>query len=177
MRILVIGINHQIQPTKNFSHSTSGALEGFEQDQKAHFRELLRTKMAELSVGLVGEETKHGDQSVAGKLCESQSIPYVNIEMTPDERSRRNIPAGYQEEGSTLSIAEQQRGNREREEYMAQRLHETAGSVTSALLICGRSHVEVIALRLETLGQTVEIADLQDSDWYIEDWPTHMRRL
>jgi hypothetical protein len=177
MRILIIGINHQIQPIKNFIHSTSGALEKFEQDQKDHFRELLRTKMSELVVELVGEETKHGDESVAERLCEGQSIRYVNIEMTPDERSRRNIPAGYQEEGSNVSAEEQQRGNREREEYMAQKIHTLAGSAGSALLICGRSHGVPIASALEALGHTVEIADLLDSGWYVEDWATHMRRL
>jgi hypothetical protein len=111
MRILIVGINHQIQPTNNYSYSTSGALERFEQQQKDHFRELLSTKIAERTVELVGEEAKHGNESIATQVCEGLAIRYINIEMTPEERSRLRIPAGYDEEDSNVSEAEKQRGN------------------------------------------------------------------
>lgn len=177
MRVLIIGINHQVQSSKICSSSTNGKLERFEREQKDNFRELLLQKIAERGIQLVSEEAKHGIESIAETLCRAKTIRYVNIEMKPEERDRRRIPPGYQDEGSTVSEEEKRRGNVEREEYMVQMLLTEVGDAHSVLVICGRFHTAGIVSRLEPLGHTVEVADILDQSWYVEDWMTHMMRL
>jgi hypothetical protein len=45
------------------------------------------------------------------------------------------------------------------------------------IVICGRVHTEAIAAQLKGLRRTVEIIDLQDQEWYIEDWFGYMLKL
>jgi hypothetical protein len=177
VRVLIIGINHQVQSNKICSSSTSGKLERFEQDQKDRFRELLREKIAEHGIQLVAEEANHGFESIAETLCKATTIRYFNIEMKPEERDRRRIPPGYQDEGSTVSEEEKRRGNVEREEYMVQELLTAVGEAHSVLVICGRFHTAGIVSRLEPLGHIVEVQDILDQSWYVEDWQTQMMRL
>src|SRR5215467_3868490 len=99
MRILILGINHQIQWSRIWSYSSSGELERFERDQKDHFRELLRSKIAERKAQFIGEETKYGEPSIAEEIAAKVPTPgcrHSNIEMHPDERTARKIPANYE---------------------------------------------------------------------------------
>lgn len=100
---------------------------------------------------------------------------HANIEMTPEERVRRNTPSGYYEDAS-LPEAEKNRCNQEREEYMSNETIRGAGRAESILVICGRLHAESIAGHLRKLGHAVEITDLLDQGWYIEDWFDHIMR-
>jgi hypothetical protein len=52
-----------------WSYSSSRELERFEQGQKDHFRELLRKRISERGVQFIGEETKHGEPSIAHEVC------------------------------------------------------------------------------------------------------------
>jgi hypothetical protein len=67
MRVLIIGINHQIQPSDILSWSSSGALERFERGQKDAFARLIQAKIEERGVQYVAEESTHGQQSVANR--------------------------------------------------------------------------------------------------------------
>ena len=82
MRILILGINHQIQPTRTCSSSTTGDLERFEQGQKDQFRALLSNRIANRSVQFIGEEAAHGQQSVTELQCASDGCRYANIEIS-----------------------------------------------------------------------------------------------
>jgi len=54
----------------------------------------------------------------------------------------------------------------------AKALAET-GDADSILIICGRAHAEAIAAKLRQLDHNVELVDLRDQTWYIEDWAEH----
>jgi len=176
MRILIIGLNHQIQPTRIGSSSTSGALEAFEQAQKEKFGALLSAKIAEHDVKFVGEEAKHGQETVTQRCCDLERCRYANIEMTPEERLARKIPPDYEEDES-MPRSEKSRFHLEREEYMFHATMKEAQVADSIIVVCGSFHTQPLARRFREAGHTVEEADIRAESWYVEDWLSHMLRL
>ena len=173
MHILLMSVNHQIQPSSIKSMSTDGSVEAFERGQKESFGQMLQTKVREHCIRFIGEEARHGEETIAQKVCDLESCHYANIDMTPVERELRNIPPGYADEGSNLSEAEINRCHREREEYMCTKAVAEAGDLDSILIICGRIHAEEIAAELGRLGHIVETVDLRSQSWYVENWVEH----
>lgn len=173
MRFLIISANHQIQPAQILSMSTNGKLEAFEREQKETFGSFVKSKILERGVQFIGEEARHGQETVIQRLCGLNNWVYANIEMTPEERTARNIPPGYNEDQS-LPRTEKARCHREREEYMLERILGKVGDAESILIICGSKHTGSLAERFRELGHSVETTDLQDENWYIEDWDQHM---
>ena len=60
---------------------------------------------------------------------------------------------------------------------MANRVLAEDRKVDSVVVICGRVHAGAIAEQLSKSGHSVEQLDLQDQDWYIEDWQGYMLKL
>jgi len=176
MRAVIVAVNHQIQPTRIISQSSDGGFEAFEQGQKERFAQVLREKIRERGIQFIGEEARYGDETIAEAIRGQANCRHVNIEMPPEERARRKIPAGYYEDPN-LPEAEKTRCNHEREEYMADRIITEAGEAQSILVICGRIHAQPIAEWLVGHGHSVETIDLRDQDWYVEDWMEHMLNL
>ena len=56
MHMLILGINHQIQPRQILSWGSGGQPQQFEREQKERFCDLLCMRMAERAVDFVGEE-------------------------------------------------------------------------------------------------------------------------
>lgn len=173
MRILIISVNHQIQPAQILSMSTDGKLEAFEREQKETFGSFVKSNILERGVQFIAEEARHGQETVIERLCGLNNWGYANIEMTPEERTARQIPPGYNED-QNLSETEKARCHREREEYMVERILGEVGDAASILIICGRIHTAPLADRFRELDHSVETTDLQDENWYIEDWDQHM---
>lgn len=176
MRILIIGVNHQIQPAEIKSWSSTGKLEAFEREQKENFGSLLQTKIADCGAQVIAEEWSHKEESVTKRVCDAVRRHYANIEMPLEERNARGIPPGYNEDAS-FPENERERCNREREDYMAAKAVKEAGDADSLIVICGRMHMTPLAERFKKVADTIKLVDLQDQPWYIEDWQTHMMRL
>jgi hypothetical protein len=176
MQMLIIGLNHQIQPAEIKSGSSSGRLEAFERDQKERFASLLGSNIAKRNARFVAEEARHGEESIAKRVCDSVNCRYLNVEMTPEERVVRNIPPGYEEDKS-FPLADKDRCHRERETYMVQKTLAAAADAESTIVICGRMHSQPLANSFREAGHTVDTVDLLDQSWYIEDWFEHMYRL
>lgn len=173
MRIVMLGVNHQIQGRKVCSASTDGSAERFETDQKERFTQLVRDLIQEHGIGFVAEEARWGDESLAERLCNEQNCQYANIEMTGEERAKRKIEPGYNE-NPEVSPEEKARGNKEREDYMAEQILTTAEGIENVLVVCGRMHSDQLADRLRSSGHAVEFDDLLKQGWYVEDWQYHM---
>jgi hypothetical protein len=176
VRILILGINHQIQWVRIWSGNTTGALGRFERSQKDQFRGMLRKRIAERQAQFVCEETKHGEPSIAEEVCASEGCRYVNIEMHPDERRERKITGNY-ENDPDLGEKEWAYFNEQRENHMFREILARAGDAESIIVICGRNHVSALATRFRECGHEIEEGDIQGESWYIEDWMDHMRRL
>ena len=176
MRILIVSVNHQIQPAQILGMSTDGKLEAFEREQKETFATFVQSKILERGVQFIAEEARHGQETVIQRLCSLNNWRYANVEMTPEERTDRNIPPGYHEDQS-LPETEKVRCHREREEHMFERILGEVGDAESHLIICGRIHTAPLTDRFHELGHSVETTDLQDENWYIEDWHQLMINL
>jgi hypothetical protein len=174
--VLILGINHQIQWVRIWSYSSGGELERFEGGQKYQFRELLRRRIAERGVQIIGEETKHGEPSIADEVCALGGCRYANIEMHPDERAERKIPTNY-ESDPNVPLEQKARLHQQREGYMFEQAVAGAADAESIIIICGRYHTPGLASRLRKIGHQVDEADIQGEPWYIEDWMEHMMRL
>jgi hypothetical protein len=172
MRVLIIGLNHQIQSAR-IGWSSDRKAQAFMDDQKNRFAKLLRDEIRNRDVRFIGEEARHGDVSVAETVSRAEAIPYANIEMSPDTRSQASIPIGYNERMIVPDV-DKARWNQQREQHMLNALIAGAGRAESVLAICGRMHVTPVATSLQRLGHWVEVSDLQDQDWYVEDWLDHM---
>src|SRR5216684_3714682 len=83
LRVLIVAINHQIQPAQIMSASTNGSLEAFEKGQKENFAEFLRGHIRTHGVQFVGEETRYGAESIAQRVCGQEGCRHANIDMTP----------------------------------------------------------------------------------------------
>ena len=176
MRMYILGVNHQIQGTQILSMSTGGALERFEAEQKREFRRLLRDRLAERHAEFVAEEARHGEESIAQELSCAEGLRYANVEMPPMERTARGILPGY-ESNANIEQADKAAFHREREAYMFERTIAEARGAESVIVVCGRNRVSALAARFRGSDCAVEVGDLQDEDWYVEDWITHMMRL
>ena len=176
MRVLIIGINHQIQPSDILSWSSSGALERFERGQKDAFAELVQAKIKEGGVQYVVEESKHGQQSVVESCCRCMDIRYENIEMPEAQRAALQISPGYAEDKG-IPPDKKAKFHAIREQHMVEAMLAGAQGADSVILICGREHSQALADRLIRADHTVEISDLSDQSWYVEDWQSHMLRL
>jgi hypothetical protein len=168
MTVLVLGLNHQIQPAVIKGGSTDGSIEAFERSQKQSFGKLVQRLIRERGVQFVGEESKHGEETVTEQVCNG-ICRYCVIEMPREERERRNIPFNYNE-NPDLSEAEKSRYHCEREIYMCDKAMLEAAGLSSILIICGRLHSDAIACELRARGHEVEVTDVQNRGWYIEDW-------
>ena len=177
MRILILGINHQIQWVRIWSYSSGGELERFEQAQKDQFRKLLRNRIAERGVQFIAEESsKHGEPSIAREVCASAGCRYCNVEMHPNERAEQKIPTNY-ETDPKVPQDQKTRFHQQREGYMFESVVEEAEDAESIIMICGRYHTPALASRFREAGHRVEEADIRGEPWYIEDWMEHMMRL
>lgn len=48
-----------------------------------------------------------------------------------------------------------------------------ASTVESAIVLYGRMHVKPLRDSLQKSGHTVDVHDLSDESWYVEDWFDH----
>jgi hypothetical protein len=170
MRVLVMGLNHQIQ--RPFGSNDRRAVD-FVLDQKHRFAEVIREAIRSHGVEFVGEEANHKEPSIAESVCNEEGCRYANMEMPPEERTRRGIPPGYNE-NDKIAADEKASWNREREDYMVKRVLSEAGHSESALIICGSQHSEPLAQQLRAKAHAVELDDLQKQSWYVEDWWHHI---
>jgi len=177
VRVYILGVNHQIQSPQIMSYSTSGEVQRFEHGQKDEFRTLLCQIIRDRCVLLVGEEARHDQSSIAAEVCAEARIAYMNIEMLPEQRRARGIMPGY-ERDANLTPEQKAQFHREREQDMYERmLAAVENENVTILVICGSDHAEPLAGRFRASGYHVEVGDLTEHNWYIEDWTTHMMRL
>lgn len=174
MRVLIVGVNHQIQSATIHSFSSDGTAQKFEQEQKELFAELTRSKIREITATFVAEEARHGEETVTQRVCMQEGCRYANVEMTPEERAARNIPAGYNEDFPDMSADEKTRFNSEREEYLAAKAMAEARGAGNILMVCGSSHSKPLAELFRQSGYSVVITSIQQENWYVEDWQHHM---
>jgi hypothetical protein len=176
MRILILGINHQIQSVRIRGYSSRGEMERFEADQKKRFRELIRGLVTDRNADYIGEETEHGERSIAEDVCAEVGCGYANVELHPDQREKRGIPNDYE---SREDLTRQQKDgfHQQRESCMFEKTLTEAKDRGSIIVICGRHHSPALAKLFRENGHEVEEIDIKSEGWYVEDWLDHVIHL
>jgi hypothetical protein len=172
MKILVVGLMHQLQSTTPIY--TEGKAADLEKEQKRQYEEMLDRVIKGRGVQFIGEEAKHGTGSIAHQIARRQGREYANIEMEPAERQAKGIPPAYPDEESSLPPEEINRRHKIRESHMFDKTIKQAGSAESVLILCGRIHADALAQLFKEAGHTVETYDVNKEGWYIEDWAKHL---
>ena len=171
MKILILGLNHQIQKADILSGGDE--IEGLEQQQKERFAEYLARLMQERQVGFIGEEAEHCVDLIAQRVAAHLGCGHMNIEMSPALRQTRGIPTDYTREDRPYTPEQRERWHSEREQFMFEQMTHHA-ACENAVLLCGREHIEALAAFFKDAGHLVETDDLNRQDWYIEDWLRHV---
>ncbi len=168
MRVLVVGIKHQLQPARFLSIGYEASQ--LEDGQKQQYARMLLRLIDERGVQFVGEEAKHGIETVTQRIARIRKCRCANIEMPPSERQARDIPPGYADEGSRHSPEDIARWHQEREQHMFEKTIELVAGPESVLILCGRDHTQALAHLFQQAGHAVETYDVNMESWYIDDW-------
>lgn len=148
-------------------------IEQLEREQKKAFAQTIHQTIQEENAQFVGEEGEHGVSLIAAVEAQRLGCKHINIEMTPAERAQKGIPHDYTNP-SPYTKEQKESWNSEREEHMVQRAISGAGSSESIVILCGRDHSDSLAERFRTLEHDVEISDLNEEEWYVENWLKHI---
>lgn len=168
MKVLIIGLNHQIQPEN--IRSIGPGIEQLEREQKDAFAQTIRDFIQAENAQFVGEEAEHGTSLIAEVEARRLGCNHVNIEMTPAERAKRGIPPDYTDPSRPYTKEQREGWNSEREKHMVQSAISGAGTSERIIILCGRDHSNALAERFRELEHDVESSDLDEEKWYVEDW-------
>ncbi len=171
MNVLVVGLNHQIQRADVLSGGDE--IEKLEREQKTHFAGYVAQVIGERGVGFVGEEAQHGVALIGERVATDLKRRHANIEMPPAVRVARRIPDDYTRQDRPYTNDQRANWHREREQYMFDQVVQNA-ACNSALVFCGREHLDALATRFRQAGYEVDTYDLNREGWYIEDWLMHV---
>ena len=168
MNILILGLDHQIQPSALWS--SGDAIEHIEREQKNNFTNLLKGLIEIRRVQFIGEEAESGVTSIAELVAHDCRCRYTNIGMPPVERQRQDIPLDYLSPQSAYSPEQRGQWSRIQAEYMVRTALAMKGDASSALILCGRENKDSFAVLFRRAGNAVETSDLNREPWYVENW-------
>lgn len=159
MKVLIVGVFHNHQGKKSSADSDEVQL------AKDALESLVREAIESRQVKFIGEESKHGLETVAKQLADQQEIRWVNIDMTDDEAraagiadaSARNEKRRCFDE-DTVTFKECRIPEDEiRERFFIDKINEESGNADSVLIVCGHGHVEALRAKFGERGEQVEV--------------------
>ncbi len=136
VKVLIIGLNHQIQV--DAIRSIGPEIEQLEGEQKDRLAQAIDR--------------------------------IIQREKPPAERSQKGIPPDYLDTNHPYTPKQRDAWNSEREQHMVQSAISSAGTSDTIIILCGRDHTDSLAKRFHDLGHVVETYDLNQENWYVEDW-------
>lgn len=154
--IYIYGTSHllQIKPPVTFGQDFQQLAVG-----KLHFmRDLADILACHPTIGLVAEETWPCWHSIAQEVALTGIRRYAEVNMPKPEGTRRGHPEHNAGLLVDMTVEENKRAGREREEYMVSRVSEWLPDVDSVLVVCGIYHLRGLKRMFERQGQEV-IAD------------------
>jgi hypothetical protein len=168
MKVLIIGLNHQIQA--DIVRSMGPDIEQLEREQKDKFTQTIHRVIQQEKAQFVGEEGEHGVPLIAERVAQQLGCKHANVEMAPAERRQRGIPPDYSDLNRPYSQEQRDGWNTKREQYIVQSAIFGAGTSDKVIILCGRDHTDSLATRFRELAHDVETYDLNQEGWYVEDW-------
>jgi hypothetical protein len=159
---IVIGVDHKIQ---HFIDDI--ALNDRRIVLRLRFRNFLREITGSNPVDLICEEAKHGAESIAETMADREHLRYRNIEMSPQRRAELGIPPLYTVDPQSEITPEQKaKWNALRESHMVDELLGVVGGARVLIVICGVSHMPLLAQALQSKFRRVEQHDVTAESWF-----------
>lgn len=161
--IHIFGVDHWLQPanvTDLGDEATALSIEN-----KRAFAASLEAVVRPGSGGLVGEECRPGEDTIAHRLADRHCWAYDMVDMPQAERTRQNIPPNY----ATIfrnNPAELARCNSAREQYMFDQIRRNRGSRPEVVVICGVWHLDPLRRLFVNAGDEVDPQDLTKATWF-----------
>lgn len=162
MKVLIIGVLHNQQPTK--SSADSAEL----QREKDALEDMLGDAIESHEVEFIGEESKHGVETIAKQLADQHSprIKWVCIDMADDEEraagifdalQARPFDTDYDDAGRLMRKYHRIPEDETRERFFVDKIQREAKTAQSVLVVCGRCHVSPLQERLQKSCKQVEV--------------------
>jgi hypothetical protein len=161
--IHIFGVDHWLQPanvTDMGDDATRLAIEN-----KRAFATTLEIVVRHGSAGLVGEECKPGEDTIARRLADRHQWAYVMVDMPEAERTRQNIPPNYANTFKN-NPAELARCHSAREQYMFDQIRCNRRTKPDIVVICGVLHLDPLRRLFVSAGDTVDPQDLTKATWF-----------
>lgn len=161
IKVLIVGVLHNQQIEKSNADSVELKL------AKDGLENLLRQTIRSHQVEFIGEESKHGVETIAKRLADQHTpkIKRACIDMTDDEEraagifdalQSRPFETDYDDDGTLMRKYLRIPEDETRECFFVQKIKKEAETAQSILVICGHCHVEPLRERFETNGHRVE---------------------
>lgn len=158
MNFWIVGIDHELQPTRADDDSTK------RRALKEHLDAILRAGLPERRIDFIAEESKEGKATLAKELADASSptIPWINIWMTDEEREAagiadalKNRPGHPDHETMSYWIESRIPEDDIREDYFIRRTFSKVGDAKSILMLLGDLHVDAVSGKLREMGHVV----------------------
>ena len=162
MKVLIIGVLHNQQSTKRTVDSAEL------QREKDALEDLLMSAIESRKVEFIGEESKHGVETIAKQIAEKHSprIKWVCIDMTDDEERAAGIfdalksrPFNTDYDGAGRLMRKYHRipADETRERFFVEKIQKEAETAQSILVVCGHCHVSPLNETLQKACYEVEV--------------------
>ncbi len=122
------------------------------------------------AIDLIGEETRAGEETIAQRLADTHGCEYVNIDAVKQERRTLGIPADYLQPDARYPPGQVARWQARREQFMYEKLRRHRGRTRNALVVCGLSHLERLAVLLGEEGPDLRLCDVRRTKWFVNCW-------
>ncbi len=168
MRVLIVGVFHNHQEKKSRADSAEV------QQAKDALENQLREAIESRKVEFIGEESKHGVETIAKRLADQHMprILWVNIDMTDDEEKAAGIfdalqdrpfDADFDDEGRLMRRYHRIPEDETRECFFAEKIRNHAKGAQSVLVVCGLCHMAPLEEKLEKACDQVEASCLDST--------------
>ena len=164
--IVLIGCEHSLQPRASLGIGDAE----IERGQKHHFSRMLEGLIGSHAIDLIGEETRAGEETIAQRLADTHGCEYVNIDAVKQETRTLGIPADYLQPDARYPPGQVARWQARREQFMYEKLRRRRGRTRNALVICGWSHLERLAVLLGEEGPDLRLCDVRRTKWFVNRW-------
>jgi hypothetical protein len=160
---IVVGVDHKIQ------HFVADIAPSDPRNVlRLRYLDFLRDITGRYPVDVICEEAKHGVESIAETLADSEALRYRNIEMPMQRRAELGIPPMYtlHVPGSEVAPEQEAHWNAQREAPM---VYELLGAIIGAravIVTCGVIHMPIVVQALRTKFARVEHHDVTAMPWF-----------
>jgi len=135
--VIAVGCNHVFQ-------CDDGRGDARLNHGRSEFRAFIESLVNERGIKFIGEESHDRYKSFAREVAEQKRVRWMNIDVPRDIRDKLGVPEDGHGHPDIISEEYSEAWNKFREWYMIREFRNEICDAKSAMVICGRSHLEAI---------------------------------